>query len=154
MVKRELAPRRGYYFALPRLCALLGGGDAKRSENNWLEAYFGGVAVFLISYVTLLAQFHAGLLVAFALLFATWLAWLAVLHLNSLIVHALRRGGMFVRLTNSRAQNVIIGVETTACAVALTMRPQCSLIGWVWLLIVAVNSAAAVALRLADQHDA
>lgn len=153
MVRQE-PPHCGYYFALPRLWALLNGRDARRYECNWMEAYGGGVAVFVISYATLLTQFHAGVLIAIALLFVTWLAWLALFYLNSLVIDVLRHLGLCSALTNARAQNVIIGIETTGCAIALTMQPRWALLGWTWLLIVVANVAAAVVLVLVDRPDA
>ena len=41
----------GNYFALLRLFRKLRGGDAARSEGNWLEAYVLGAVVYLISYL-------------------------------------------------------------------------------------------------------
>ncbi len=143
-----------YYFALPRLWAFLSGGDARRSEQNAIEAYFGGIAVFVISYAMLLSQFCTGAAVALLLLFVTWIAWLPTFYLNALVVHTLRCAGLFAGVTNARAQNVLIGAETTVCAVALTRHVQWATLGWTWLLIVAANSAAAVTLHFAMPHDA
>ena len=144
----------GHYFALPRLCALFSGGDAERSENNWLEAYLGGVAVYLISWATLIAQARAGVLLAIAFFCVAWVGWVAVLYLNSIVVRALRSFGIFRGLANPRAQNVIIGIETTACAVALTLQPRWQLVGWAWLMLVGANIAAAVFLHLWKPRNA
>lgn len=143
-----------YYFALPRLCVLLSGCDAMRTEQNWIEAYFVGIAVFVVSYAMLLSEFRAGAVLAVLLLFVTWLAWLAVFYLNALVVNAVRNAGMFSRFTNARAQNILIGAETTACALALTRHAHWATLGWAWLLIVAGNSAAAVILHFAAPGDA
>jgi hypothetical protein len=154
MRERDSLSRGGYYFALPRLCALLRGHDAERSENNWAEAYVGGVAVYGISCAMLIAQARAGALLAIAFFCVAWIGWVVVLYLNSVVVRGLRRLGIFHNLANPRAQNVIIGVESTACALALTMHPQWQMLGWGWLLLVAGNTAAAVLLHLWKPRDA
>ena len=154
MSKRESLSRGGYYFALPRLCAPLWGHDVERTENNWWEAYFGGVAVYLISWAMLIAQARGGVLLAIALFCVAWVGWIAVLYLNSVVLGLLRPLGIFGGLTNPRAQNLIIGAETTACAIALTMEPHWRILGWTWLLLVAANTAAAVFLRLRKPRHA
>jgi hypothetical protein len=146
--------RGGYYFALPRLCALLQGHDSHRSENNWLEAYFGGVAVYLISCAMLIAQTRAGVLLAAALFCVAWIGWILVLSVNSVAVRALRRLGIFRGLANPRAQNIMIGFETTACALVLTKHPRWQIAGAIWLLLVVANTAAAVLLHLWKPRDA
>src|SRR3954463_9979124 len=39
-----------FYFALPRLLALLRGGDRRRAEMNATEAWVAGIAIYIISY--------------------------------------------------------------------------------------------------------
>ena len=154
MSEGDSLSRGGYYFALPRLCALLRGHDWHRSENNWAEAYFGGVAVYLISCALLIAQSRAGALLGVAFFCAAWIGWIVVLYLNSVVVRALRGLGIFCRLANPRAQNILIGLETTACALALTMHPRWQILGAIWLLLVTANITAAVLLHLWQPRDA
>jgi hypothetical protein len=154
MARPKSAAHRGYYFALPRLCALAIGGDATRTENNWIEAYFGGVAVYVITYATVLAHFRVTALGALVLLFVVWIAWVLLLYLNWVVICVLRGAGIFRAVRNPRAQNVIIGIETTACAVALATQTRAQMLGRAWLLLVAANLAAAVVLRLVNRRDA
>lgn len=148
----------GNYFALPRLIRKLRGGDATRSEGNWLEAYVPGAVVYLISYL-----FVANLLLpelnwwqaAIALpllLFGLWIAWLIVLYLNSLIARGCERIGLCVDLPRRRVQSVLMGILTTMLAAQLlTANPCLRTIGALWIVAVALNLAAA--LMLALFHD-
>jgi hypothetical protein len=146
---------RGNYFALPRFIRKLRGGDATRSEGNWIEAYFTGAVVYLISYffvanllVTKLARWQAAI-VSVLLLFGVWIAWLILLYLHSLIVKLCWRCGLFTDLPRNRVQSVLMGIVTTAFAAQLlTAGPWLSWIGWLWIVAVAFNLAAALLLAL------
>lgn len=143
----------GFYFSLLRLMAMLRGGDAKRAENNGAEAWLGGLAIYLISYL-FFAQFvpsdlrfwQAGLWFA-ALAFVVWLFWLLVLYLNSLIIKFLRLCGFFRAIPDRRAQSILLGTAATAMALSLLQRGS-----WIteaaaiWLIAVTMNLAAAAIL--------
>ena len=144
----------GHYFALLRVWTWLRGGSAERSESNWLEAYCVGLAIYLLTYLTLVAQLSANAVATIALLFVTWLGWLLLFYLNSLVVRALRSMGALRGLSNSRAQNILIGAETIACAISLTLRPGWEAVGYFWLIVSAANLAGALILRLLSPHDA
>jgi hypothetical protein len=145
----------GRYFALPRLIEKLRGGSGARSEGNWVEAYFTGIAVYLISYL-----FAANLLlpklrwwqtaiVLPALLFALWIAWLIILYLNSLIAKACTILGLCPDLPRNRIQSVLIGILTTMFAAQLlTAGAWLRWIGALWIMAVALNLAAALLLAL------
>jgi hypothetical protein len=153
MIAESSQPPR-YYFALPRLCAWIRGGSAERSESNSLEAYAVGIVIFLVSYATVLAHVAPNVLTAFLLLFFTWIVWLIIFHMNSLIVRAFRATGVFRTMSNARAQNIIIGVETTVCALFLIADSGSALLAWFWIALVALNLLAAIALRALSAADA
>src|SRR5438445_2862128 len=89
------------YFALPRLIYKLVGGNSQRSENNSVEAYLGGIAIFAITYA-LLVDLLLGqpgrwkaLMAGLALAFGVWVFGVIVLFLNSLVIYALVPCGLF-----------------------------------------------------------
>jgi hypothetical protein len=146
-----------FYFALPRLLAMLRGGDARRAEQNSAEAWVAGIATYVISYV-----FFAGLipvatawwlcgLMLLALAFLVWLFWLLMLYLNSLILKLLHALGLFRGLPARRGQSVLVG--TTATAMALELLERDSLageLGAIWLIALVMNLTAAVILAFRD----
>jgi hypothetical protein len=147
-----------FYFALPRLIAMMRGANATRAENNGTEAWVGSVAIYLINYL-FFAQFipvdlrlwQKALLLA-GLLFLVWLFWLVVLYLNSLIVKVLRLAGLFRSIHTRRAQSILLG--TWATAMAFDLLDRGSWIGEaasIWLVAVAMNLAAAA--FLAFRHE-
>ena len=148
----------GNYFALPRFIRKLRGGNATRSEGNWLEAYVLGAVVYLLSYL-----FAANLLlprltwwqtaiVLPLLLFGLWISWLIVLYINSLIAKGCETIGLFPDLPRRHVQSVLMGILTTVFAAQLlTADPWLRVIGALWLAAVALNLAAA--LMLALFHD-
>jgi hypothetical protein len=152
-----------FYFALPRLLAMLRDGDPRRGEQNSTEAWVVGVASYLVSYL-----FFAGLIpekfdfwlkavLLLVLAFAAWLFWLLALYLNSLILKAAQSGGLFATLPARRGQSVLLGSTTTAMALALLQRGGVTReIGALWLTAVALNLIAAsiLALRHAESRRA
>jgi hypothetical protein len=146
-------PRPRFYFALLRLLALLRGGDATRAENNGAEAWLGGVAINLISYL-FFAQFipddlkiwqRALLLVLVA--FFVWLFWLVVLYINSLVIEFVRLCGLFHSIPIRRLQSVLLGITATAMACGLIQTDSWSReIASIWLVMVAMNLSAAAVL--------
>ena len=156
MNKSHPLPTR-FYFALPRLLAMLRGGDAQRAEQNSAEAWVAGLATYVISYV-----FFAGFipdttgwlldgLSLIALAFLVWLFWLLMLDLNSRILKLLYALGFLRNLPPRRGQSVLIG--TTATAMALELLERGSLageLGAIWLIAVAMNLTAALVLAVRD----
>ena len=147
-----------FYFALPRLIAMMRGASATRAENNGTEAWVGSVAIYLINYL-FFAQFipadlrlwERALLLA-GLLFLVWFFWLVVLYFNSLIIKWLRPAGLFRSIPTRRAQSILLG--TWATAMAFNLLDPGSWIGEVasiWLVAVAMNLAAAAVL--AFRHE-
>src|SRR3954467_9853281 len=67
-----------FYFALPRLLALLRHGDTRRAEKNGAEAWVGNIAIFVVSYL-FFAQFIPARL-------AWWLAAPALIALPFLVL--------------------------------------------------------------------
>ena len=154
MTSAEPAEPGKFYFSLPRVVQLMRGRSVIRAESNWIEAYFTGVAIYLLSYLVLaqltVPQLSSASILSLVLLACgAWLLWLALLYVNSLVIRALRRVGLFTKRSNSRAQNVVIGTETTIFAIALVSGESWSaILGWIWLAIIVVNLAAAVVLAL------
>lgn len=142
-----------FYFALPRLLAALRGGDAQRAEQNGGEAWIASILIFLVTFFFLAQAIpeDCGViltaLLVILLAFAGWLLWLLVLHLNSLVINALRSAGLIGSLPTRRAQGVLIGITVTAMAAQLLQNR-----GWpaelaaVWLIAVAMNLSAAAIL--------
>ena len=146
---------RGNYFALPRLIRKLRGGDATRSEGNWLEAYVLGAVVYLISYLfaanLLLPKLNwwQAVIVLPLLLFGLWISWLIVLYLNALIAKGCETVGLCADLPRRRVQSVLMGILTTMFAAQLlTVNPWLRTIGALWIVAVAINLAAALLLAL------
>jgi hypothetical protein len=146
-----------FYFALPRLLALLRHGDTRRAEMNGVEAWAGNVAIFVVSYL-FFARFIPEDLAwwvaapaLFALAFLVLLFWLLALYLNSLILELLRRCGLFLSLPARRGQAVLIVTAASAMALQLTRAGSFSgEIAAIWLVAVAMNLGAAIILSLRD----
>lgn len=144
-----------FYFALPRLLALLRHGDTRRAELNGAEAWAGNVAIFVVSYLYF-ARFVAGDLVwwlaalpLITLAVLVLLFWLLALFLNSLLLKLLRSVGLFRTLPARRGQAVLVVITTTAMAVQLVEGGSFSgELGAIWLVAVALNMGAAIILAL------
>jgi hypothetical protein len=150
-----------FYFALPRLLALLRHGDSSRAEINAGEAWAGSIAIFVVSYL-----FFAGFvsnslypwlaaLLFVALPFFVLLFWLLALFANSLILKLLRASGVFQSLPQRRGQAVLVGIATTAMALLMVQGGSVAgEIASIWLVAVALNLAAAVILAFRNGHAA
>jgi hypothetical protein len=147
-----------FYFSLLRFLALLRGGDGRRAESNPVEAWLVGLMVYLIHYLFFATQcIPSGLapwltaLLLIALAFWVWLFWLLLLYINSVIIKPLRVVGLFRTISTRRAQSILWGIFTTAMACALLQNS-----GWprelgaIWLVAIAMNLAAAVALAFSN----
>ena len=150
-----------FYFALPRLLALLRNGDTRRAEINGAEAWAGNIAIFAVSYL-FFARFvvdHIALWLAppalIALAFLVLLFWLLVLYLNSLILELVRRCGLFRSLPQRRGQAVLLATVTTAMALQLAQtRSLTGEIASIWLVALAMNLGAALILAFRDGNTA
>jgi hypothetical protein len=146
-----------FYFALPRLLALLRQGDTRRAEMNGVEAWTGNIAIFVVSYF-FFARFVpdnlAWWLAAPALIalpFLVLLFWLLALYLNSLILKLLRLAGLVRSLPQRHGQAVLIATVTTAMALQLVLGGSFTgEVGAIWLVAVAMNLGAAVILAFRD----
>ena len=145
----------GYYFALPRFFQKVRGGNATRSEANWLEAVVIGSAVYVISYLfaanLLLPKlcWWQALIALPLLLFGLWIAWLIVLYLNSLIAKGCQACGLGADLPRRRVQSVLMAILTTIFSAQLLIASAwLRWIGAVWIIAVTVNLAAALLLAL------
>jgi hypothetical protein len=146
-----------FYFALPRLLAMLRGGDPQRAEQNGTEAWVGSIATYVISYLFFaglipngLGSWFDGLCLA-VLAFLVWLFWLLALYLNSLILKLLRELGLFTAIPIRRAQSILIATTVTAMAFGLLQRGSLAgELGAIWLTAVAMNLAAAMILAFRD----
>lgn len=149
--------RPEFYFALPRLLAKWRGQSAARTEKNWLETNIAGTLSHLVVYVfafqLLLAESAPWnqLLLCIPLALLVWIFWLLVFYFNSWLIELLRTCGLMRRLSDSRAQSVIIGLMTTAFAVYLLFAGPCAaMLGIIWLAAVSLNLVAAAVLALSD----
>ena len=155
-----LDPRQPhFYFALPRLIAMMRGADTRRAENNGAEAWVGSAAIYLINYLFFAQFVPAGLalwqqtLLLMILVFPVWFFWLVALYLNSLIIKLLRLAGLFASIPTRRAQSILLGTYATAMAFDLLSRGSwIGEVAAIWLVAVAMNLVAAAIL--AFRHDA
>lgn len=145
----------GSYFALLRLVEKWRGRSAVRSEGNWLEAYLAGICIYLISYIFAAnlwlphLRWWQAVIALFVLVFVMCVFWLAVLHVNSLLVKLSWTCGLCPDLPANRIQSVLIGIVTTALAAQLLA--DGSWLWWIgalWITAVALNLAAAFLLAL------
>jgi hypothetical protein len=146
-----------FYFAFPRLLAMLRGGDAGRAEQNGTEAWVVGIATYVISYL-----FFAGFvpdtlgwglrgLTLVVMAFLVWLFWLLALYVNSLILKLLRGLGLFPTIPTRRGQSILIATTVTAMAFWLLQAgPLAGELAAIWLIAVAMNLAAAMILAFRD----
>ena len=149
-----------FYFALPRLLAKMRGGDPIRAERNAAEAWFGGIAIYAISYLYFVAFVPDALswwlraLFFVALAFLVMLFWLLMLYLNSLILKFLHSAGLFRSFPMRRGQSVLLVATTTAMAVALAQRDSIvSELGAVWIVAVTMNLVAATILAFGNGNQ-
>ena len=148
-----------FYFALPRLIAMMRGADGRRAENNGTEAWTASLAIYLINYLffaqfmpTDLKLWQTALSLA-ALVFLVWFFWVLVLHFNSLIIKLLRLIGLFRSIPIRRAQSILLGTLATAMAFHLLSRGSwIGEVASIWLVAVAMNLTAAAVL--AFRHGA
>jgi hypothetical protein len=155
------APRRdcGFYFALPRLWAKCRGGNAARDESNWLEMNVAGLFFHLIAYVFAFHLLASGLtfaqqiLLLIPLAFLVWFFWLLLFYLDSLCIKLLRALGFMRRLSDGRAQTILIGVVMICFAISLASESGVwRAIGILGLGIFALNLLAAAILALASSN--
>jgi len=150
--------KRQFYFSLPRVIAMLRGGDATRAENNGFEAWLVGLTIYSIHYFFFAMLFIPSslepwltALLLVALTFWIWLFWLLVLYINSVIIKVLHVCGLFRTIPTRRAQSILWGISTTAMAcVLLKSTPALRELGAIWLVAVAMNLASAVVLAFSD----
>ncbi|MDQ6809063.1 MAG: hypothetical protein M3Z64_06510 [Verrucomicrobiota bacterium] len=146
-----------FYFALPRLVAMLKGTSSARGATSALEANVVGGFVFGITYLFVWLILHphppvwrlAVTAVATALI--TWMFWLAVCYLNAVVIRIWRALGTLRETRTDRVQSLFVCAETTVFA---TIVWHCG--GWpasvaaLWWIGVALNLGSALALRLSD----
>jgi hypothetical protein len=149
-----------FYFCLPRLLARWRGGNAARTEMNWLEANIVGGAVHLIVYLFFARlfigdlEFWQQLLLLAPLVVLVWVWWLLFLYVNSLILKFLRSVGLMRQLADNRAQSILICVTTTVFAIALVASDSwLRAIGVAWIAAVFLNQAAALLLGVSDRDE-
>ena len=144
-----------FYFALPRLLNRMRGGSDKISESNAVEAYFGSIVAFMVSFL-FVWQLFAGrctgwqvITAVILLVFAVSIFWLLVFYLNSLVIKILRIGGIFRKMANRHAQDILIEVLVAVFAYELAISASWTRwIGIFCLLLLGTNLAAALLLVL------
>ena len=145
------------YFSLFRLLARMRGGTSERSEDNWIEAHGIGWIIYLVSFTfgaqllwskTVGGKFVVDLI---ALALTVWLAWLAILYFNLLLIRLLRLCDVCREIPNRAVQSVLILTLTTALALQLARSDSwLRVIGIGWLLVVAANFFSFLVLSLID----
>jgi hypothetical protein len=144
-----------FYFALPRLLNRMRGGSDKISESNAVEAYFGSIVAFMVSFL-FARQLFAGrctgwqvITAVILLIFAVSIFWLLVFYINSLVIKILRIGGIFRKMANRHAQDILIEVLVAVFAYELAISVSWTRwIGIFCLLLLGTNLAAALLLVL------
>ncbi|CAA9226425.1 MAG: hypothetical protein AVDCRST_MAG42-868 [uncultured Chthoniobacterales bacterium] len=151
----------GYYFALPRLVASWRGRSFGRSEHNAVEAYTVGGLVHAVTFIFAAELLLGGrpawqqilLLIPLALLVWAW--WSLFFYMGLLLLNVLRGAGVMRDTPASRAQSLFVGITTTLLAWHLiTAGSWTSVLGWIWMIAVALNLAAAALLTLAHADPA
>lgn len=151
-------PEGHFYFPLFRAITLLCGGDSGRAERNGGEALLVCCAIYLIHYLfftTLCLSPNLNTwwrpLLLILLAFWTWIFWLLLVYLNSLIIKALQRFGLFREVPVRRMQSVFWIAFTTAMAFSLLQRsPILHEVAAIWLMAVAMNLVAAAILTFSN----
>lgn len=152
----------GFWFALPRLVARLGGRKVRRAEWSSWEAYGLGLLVFGMGCVSLA---HALLdvvrpwplrsLCLLLMPFAIWIACLFVYFVVWLLAGLLRRLGLYSARTNNPLQNFIIMAIVTGLAGSFLREDS----GWLrslgdsWLGLVGLNFLAIVTLKVIKEAE-
>lgn len=148
-----------FYFALPRLLAMLRGGDPRRGEQNGTEASVAGIASYLVSYLFFagflpetFAWWTSGLLLVI-LAFLVCPFWVLALHLNSLVLKLVGWSGLFRAVPVRHCQSVLVATTTTAMAIALVQRGGLAgELGAIWVAAVAINLGAALILAFRNRE--
>jgi hypothetical protein len=142
-----------FYFALPRLLALLRGGNPRRVEKNGTEMWVVSIAMYLISFLFFAGLISVGLpawLIGVSLAgmaVFVFVFWVIALHLNLLVLKLVWACGFFRALPVRRGQAVLVVVATTAMAFLLLQRGTFgSEIAAIWITGVAMNLVAALIL--------
>ncbi len=142
---------RGYWFALPRLCARLAGKRERRAQWSAGEAYGLGWLVFAIGCVFLgralcgvVRPWPGRVLCLLLTPIAIWIACLLLYFVNWLLAKLLRRLGLYRARTNLALQSfVLIGLVTLLAA--LLVRDESGFLrslGIFWLVLVGLNLGA------------
>ncbi len=145
----------GFYFALLRLMATFRGGSSRRAEKNGGEAWIVSIATYLISYL-FFAQFIPDtfgpglrILILAVLTFLVWIFSVLALYLNSVVIKFFHACGLFRALPVRHAQSILVSGTASLMSFQLLRGG-----GWrteiaaIWLIVVAMNLAAAAILAL------
>jgi hypothetical protein len=151
---------KGYFFALPRLCIRLRGGNARRAEWSGGEVYSFGVLVFAMGCVCMgraLSPFVRQTIWAWpffiVLPLLVWIACQLLYSLNWLLANLLRRLGLYSARTNNPLQHFVIMTLMTLLAVWLMRDSHLLLrsLGIFWCALVGLNLFALGMLRIVHE---
>ena len=144
-----------FYFALPRLLNRIRGGSDKISESNAVEAYFGSILAWAVSFLfawQLFAGQSAGwqaAVVGLLLIFAVSIFWLFAFYFNSLVIKILRASGVLRKMANRHVQDILIEIVVAVFAYELSISVSWTRwIGISCLLLLGLNLAAALLVIL------
>jgi hypothetical protein len=151
----ETAQSPRFYFALPRLLAKIGGGNAQRTDSNWVETNSAGTLIHGVAYVFFARWFLHGLatwqqaVLLLPLVIVVLLFWILLFGIQALVIRAMNAAGMLRDLPAWRVQGVLIGFVTTAFAWQLVGAGSwMRVLGYIWITAVSLNLLAACILAL------
>lgn len=151
----------GYYFALPRLVASWHGGSIERTEQNGQEAHLVGILVHAITFIFAAELLLGGrpawqqivFVMPLALVVCAW--WSLFFYVAWMLMKLLRGAGLMRQMPASRVQSLLVGITTTLLAWQLIAAgSSMRVLGWIWMIAVALNLAATALLALAHADPA
>jgi hypothetical protein len=125
------------------------------AERAWLKVYGTGWSVYSITFALMtrgglgrVDNWWSKVIAACAWAAATWIFWLVILYLNTLVIALARRLRWYSRPSNLPAQNFLVLALTTLFAFALTRDPGWSRwLGFLWLGGLGLNLIASAATK-------
>ena len=150
----------GYGFALPRMVARTAGRPVRRAQFSAVESYGVCLLVFAIHCIFLAQLLSVQLkaiswlriLVLLLLPLLTWIYFLLLYYVISLVLQLLRKFRLFVSWPNNRFQSLVL-IALTAFIALRFLRSNTSwliLLGWFWLGLLLLNLLALAAEKVLD----
>jgi len=150
----------GFAFALSRVVARCAGRKPRRAEFSGAEAYGLGLLVFGISCVFVaralllfVRPMAVYLMVLLILPIASWIAFLLLYYLNSLVIAILRRLRLYSAVTNNPFQHVVIMLLISLIALSFLFEEPVWVkpLGIFWLGLLSFNLISILIEKLLDE---